>query len=83
MSIKIIKNTMTEPTEVECPHCKSVLSYTYNDIQRRTTYNFLGLETGTFKYIVCPVCKEDIDRSPKVRLLPESSEEKKEGSANT
>lgn len=83
MSIKIIKNTMTEPTEVECPHCKSVLSYTYNDIQRRTTYNFFGIETGTFKYIVCPVCKEDIDRSPKVMLVSDSSGEIKEGSAET
>ena len=57
--IRIIKNTMTEPVSIECKYCKSVLEYTFNDIQRTQEYNLLGLETHK-RYIVCPVCKMDI-----------------------
>lgn len=60
MSIKIIKNSMTEPVTVECENCKSVISYTYDDIQRKNQYNLLGLCEYVDRYIVCPVCKADI-----------------------
>lgn len=66
--MKILKNTMTEPIEVECPNCKSIISYTYDEVVRRTRYNFLGYEIGVEQYIICPVCKCDIDRSPRARL---------------
>ena len=66
--MKIIKNTMTEPIEVECPNCKSIIAYTYDEINRRTNYNFFGLETGVKQYVICPVCKCDIDRTPSITL---------------
>lgn len=59
--MKIIKNAMTTPIEITCPECKSVLEYTYNDISRREESSFLGVCTGVRRYIVCPVCKRDID----------------------
>ena len=72
--IKVIKNTMIEPIEVTCPHCKSILSYTYEDLQREATTNILGLSTGVKIYIVCPVCKGDIDRSPIVKIAENKDE---------
>ena len=60
--IKIIKNTMTEPTEVTCPVCKSILSYTYKDIKRSNNNTLLFCESF-IRYLVCPVCKSDIDLS--------------------
>lgn len=66
--MKIIKNTMTEPIEVVCNNCKSIIAYTYDDICRRTNFNFFGIETGSDQYIVCPVCKCDIVLTPKVML---------------
>ena len=65
--IKIIKNTMTEPTEVTCPVCKSIFSYTYEDIQRRYN-NTLVFGESFIRYLVCPVCKSDIDLSARVTL---------------
>ena len=60
--IKIIKNTMTESTEMTCPVCHSVFSYNYEDIQRK--YNSTILFGDRYiRYIVCPVCKSDIDMS--------------------
>lgn len=32
MAIKIIKNSMEEPIEMECEYCKSVFEYEYQDI---------------------------------------------------
>lgn len=61
MSIKIIKNTMIEPTEMTCPVCKSIFSYTYDDIQREKRYNILGWYERVERYIVCPVCKANVD----------------------
>ena len=58
--IRIIKNTMTEPIAITCPLCKSELTYNYGDIQRQTTYNFLGMQDKLKRFIVCPVCKSDI-----------------------
>ena len=60
MSIKIIKNTMVDPITVNCGNCKSVISYTYDDIQRENRYNILGLEYVE-RFVVCPVCKSNID----------------------
>lgn len=59
--MKIIKNAMTTPIEITCPECKSVLEYTYNDISRREESSFFGVCAGVRRYIVCPVCKRDID----------------------
>lgn len=66
--MKIIKNAMTTPIEITCPECKSVLEYTYNDIFRREENNIFGFYTGTTRYIVCPVCKRDIDIKAKVEV---------------
>ncbi len=66
--MKIIKNAMTAPIEITCPECKSVLEYTYNDIKRGEESSFFGLYTGVRRYIVCPVCKRDIDIRPKVEI---------------
>lgn len=63
--MKIIKNAMTEPIEITCPECRSTLEYTYQDIERREDTVF-GYYTKVKKYIVCPVCKTDIDLRPKV-----------------
>lgn len=65
--MKIIKNAMTVPMKTTCPECKSVLEYTYDDIQRREE-NIFGLYGGAKRYNVCPVCKRDIDIRPKVEI---------------
>lgn len=76
MSIKIIKNTMTEPIEMTCPVCKSIFSYTYEDIQRKCGGSFLSsFYDTTIRYIVCPVCKSDIDMSARVVLKDGGKEE--------
>ena len=59
--MKIIKNAMTTPIEITCPDCKSVLEYTYQDIHRREENTFFGLYSNSKRYIVCPVCKRDIN----------------------
>lgn len=66
--MKIIKNAMTTPIEITCPECKSVLEYTYKDIERREENTIFGLYTSVTRYIVCPVCKKDIDLRPKVEI---------------
>lgn len=66
--MKIIKNAMTTPIEITCPECKSVLEYTYKDIERREESTILGLYLGITRYIVCPVCKKDIDLRVKVEV---------------
>ena len=38
--VKIIKNSMTEPINIQCEHCKSELQYNYEDIQRRELPSF-------------------------------------------
>ena len=69
MSIKIIKNTMIEPIEMTCTVCKSIFSYTYEDIQRKYNGSFLAsLYDSTIRFVVCPVCKSDIDMSARVVL---------------
>ena len=69
MSIKIIKNTMTEPTEMTCPVCNSVFSYNYEDIQRKLNGGLLAsVYDSTIRFIVCPVCKSDIDLSARFVL---------------
>ena len=64
MSIKIIKNTMIDPIETTCPVCKSIFAYTFDEIKREDNYNFFGLKDGVKRFIICPVCKSDIDMSP-------------------
>ena len=71
MSIKIIKNTMNEPIEITCPICKSIFSYTFDEARREDHYNFLGLKDGANRFIICPVCKSDIDIRPRVNLEEE------------
>lgn len=68
MSIKILKNTMTTPTTITCSECKSVLEYTYKDIERREENTIFGLYAGAKRYIVCPVCKSDVDIKVKVEV---------------
>ena len=59
---KIIKNTLSEPTEITCPACLSVLSYTYQDIERVEEATLLPIGFRSIRrIIVCPVCKRDID----------------------
>lgn len=58
MAIKIIKNTMVNPVEMECENCKSVFEYNYQDIQVRERYGFLGVE-HLDRIVRCPVCKFD------------------------
>ena len=74
MSIKILKNTRIEPVEVTCPNCLSVFSYTYDEVQRSPRYNCLGFTEGTDIYVVCPVCKCNVDRSPRVVLKEDGNE---------
>ena len=59
--IKIIKNTMTEPIETTCPFCSSVLSYTYEDIIREEKQDYIMLLKTVNRYLVCPVCKHNIN----------------------
>ena len=60
MSIKIIKNTMVDPITVTCANCKSVISYTYDDIQRKNCSNIFGTDYVE-RFVICPVCKANID----------------------
>lgn len=66
--MKIIKNAMITPIEITCPECKSVLEYTFNDISRREENTIFGIYSGVKRYIVCPVCKRDIDIKAKVEV---------------
>ena len=66
--MKIIKNAMTTPIEITCPECKSVLEYTYEDIKSRDENTIFGFYAGVTRYIVCPVCKRDIDIRVKVEV---------------
>ena len=59
--MKIIKNTKTEPTEITCPACESILSYTYADINRAENQDVFSLNRVVKRYLICPVCKNDID----------------------
>lgn len=58
MAIKIIKNTMEEPIEMECEYCKSVFEYEYQDIQVKMSRNLFGYEYRE-RCVSCPVCKFD------------------------
>jgi len=54
--IEIIKNTMTDPIQMECEDCQSVFTYNYEDIRSEETTNLFGT-TYYNRFIVCPVCK--------------------------
>lgn len=56
MAIKIIKNTMENPIEMECECCKSIFSYNYQDIQARERNGLFGFEYRD-RFVRCPVCK--------------------------
>lgn len=58
MAIKIIKNTMVDPIEMECENCKSVFEYNYQDIQVRERTGIFGFECRN-RFVQCPVCKFD------------------------
>lgn len=59
--IKIIKNTMTEPTQIECENCGSIIEYNFSDIHRKDTIGFFGFPGCLERYVICPVCKNDIE----------------------
>ena len=74
--MKIIKNAMTTPIEITCPECMSVLEYTYQDIKRVDETSLFGLyTTGVRRYVICPVCKKDIDIG-RIAKLQEAEKEK-------
>lgn len=58
MAIKIIKNTMVDPIEMECKNCKSVFEYNYQDIQVREINSVFSIERRA-RFVRCPVCKFD------------------------
>lgn len=58
MAIKIIKNTMADPIEMECENCKSVFEFNYQDIQMRERTGIFGFECRD-RFVQCPVCKFD------------------------
>lgn len=74
MAIKIIKNTMVDSTEMTCEWCRSVFTYTFEDIQRREESLFLGMNVTTRRYVTCPVCKYDNDLNRVIVKLQEDGE---------
>lgn len=70
MAIKIIKNTMKEPIEMECENCKSVFEYNYQDIKVRDRSGLFGIEYRD-RFVTCPVCKFDniINKSNKMKTV--------------
>lgn len=72
--MKIIKNAMTTPIEITCPECNSVLEYIYKDIERQEEHNIFGIYIGAKQFIVCPVCKRDIDIKAKVEITEEDND---------
>ena len=58
MAIKIIKNTMTEPIQIECSNCKSIFEYNFEDIEvREASSIFSWMVPQRTRVVVCPVCK--------------------------
>lgn len=57
---------------VTCPVCESVLSYNENDDVEKKSYAELNIGSSGMceritkyrKYIICPVCKHQIDLDP-------------------
>ena len=58
--IKIIKNTMTQPIKIECENCLSIFEFNFSDIQRKDIPGLFGLPGCSERYVICPVCKIDI-----------------------
>ena len=69
--IKIIKNTMADPIELTCPTCLSVFTYNYEDLHREERMGLFGTPMGYNLYVICPVCKSNIDRNPTVKFNDE------------
>lgn len=58
MAIKIIKNTMIEPIQMECSNCKSIFEYNFEDIEEREVWSaFSWAAPQKRRLVVCPVCK--------------------------
>lgn len=58
MAIKIIKNTMIEPIQMECSSCKSIFEYNFEDIEvREASSIFSWIPDRRVRVVVCPVCK--------------------------
>lgn len=58
MAIKIIKNTMIEPIQMECSSCKSIFEYNFEDIEvREVSSIFSWIPDHPVRVVVCPVCK--------------------------
>ena len=72
--IKILKNSMTEPINIQCEHCKSELQYNYEDIQRRELSS-LFFTNNVERYIVCPVCKREINLDDRLKIKSEAADE--------
>jgi hypothetical protein len=51
---------MIEPVEVECDNCKSIISFTYEDVKREEVTNLFGNPVFIKRFIICPVCKDNI-----------------------
>lgn len=56
MAIKIIKNTMVEPIEMECANCKSIFSFNYEDIEVFESSSIFMTKIRE-RFVSCPVCK--------------------------
>ena len=72
--IKILKNSMTESINIQCEHCKSELQYNYEDIQRRELSS-LFFTNNVERYIVCPVCKREINLDDRLKIKSEAADE--------
>lgn len=77
MAKRIIKNTMADPQEMTCPHCRSVFTYTFEDIERRQR-PFMVLGDVSDRVIVCPVCKRDIAMDRAQLVVAEENANEKE-----
>ena len=73
MAKKIIKNTMADPQTMTCPHCRSIFTYTFEDIERRQR-SFALFGEPADRVMVCPVCKRDI-MMDRVAIVKEEEDE--------
>ena len=68
--IEIIYNSLLEPIKVTCPTCESIFSYTFEDIKRDEISNIFDIcgKKTIKRYVICPVCKSDLNLGPKIDL---------------
>ena len=55
--VKVIEEVPVH--ERRCPECKSLLEYTYDDVQSKE-YKDISQCVDTYYWIICPKCKTDI-----------------------